>query len=256
MISIIKTKKGVYFMCDVFISYKSEESADAIWLEQVLEKNGISCWIAPDNIPGGSNYGYEIPKAIESCKIFVLVLSDKAQKSMWISKEVNMALNYKKIIMPFMIEDCELLKEFNFYLSDVQRYSAYESKAKAIEQMIAEIKRILNNDPISTKPISTKPIPTKPITPNQKPSNKFDVFALITLSYLLCIPGGIITTISYLLELSRWSKNYKITKTLCILAILVGVFFFTVATVRYSHCNEAYYISVPGLIIELILGGF
>lgn len=45
-LNIVKWK-GVYIMCEVFISYKSKEYADALWLEQVLEKNDISCWIAP-----------------------------------------------------------------------------------------------------------------------------------------------------------------------------------------------------------------
>lgn len=249
-------------MCEVFISYKSDEHADAIWLEQVLEKNGISCWIAPESIPGGSNYGQEIPKAIENCKVFVLVLSDKAQKSMWVSKEVNMALNYKKIIMPFMIDDCELLKEFNFYLSDVQRYAAYESRANAVGQMLAEIKRILDKktDVIST-PIDNERARTVYYKEKKrdkiKPHHKFSILMLIALSYLLCIPGGGVTTISYLMERMaerKTHKDYQVTKVLCILAIIVGCIFFTAATVKYSHCNEAYYISIPGIIIEL-LGG-
>ncbi len=36
---------------DVFISYKSEDDAEASWLKQILEKNGIHCRIAPDDIP-------------------------------------------------------------------------------------------------------------------------------------------------------------------------------------------------------------
>jgi len=123
-------------MCDVFISYKSDEYAEASWLRQVLEKNSISCWIAPESIPGGSNYGREIPMAIRNCRVFVLVLSNKAQKSIWISKEINMALNTGKIIMPFTIENCELHKEFNFYFGDVIRYDFYKRKSDAIKQMI------------------------------------------------------------------------------------------------------------------------
>lgn len=49
----------------VFISYKSEEYDDANWVKSVLEKNGISCWMAPMSIRGGSNYASEIPQAIK-----------------------------------------------------------------------------------------------------------------------------------------------------------------------------------------------
>ena len=59
----------------VFISYKSEDYQQADWLRSVLEQNGISCWMAPASIPGGSNYAKEIPRAIENCRVFVLVLA-------------------------------------------------------------------------------------------------------------------------------------------------------------------------------------
>ena len=66
-------------MADVFISYKSEEFDDANWVKAALETNGISCWMAPMCIPGGSNYAVEIPQAIREAKVFVLILSEKSQ---------------------------------------------------------------------------------------------------------------------------------------------------------------------------------
>lgn len=249
-------------MHDVFISYKSDEIDNAMWLESVLEKNGIPCWIAPQNIPGGSNYGQEIPKAIENCRIFVLVLSKKAQESMWISKEVNMALNCKKIIMPFMIEDCELCKEFNFYLGDVQRYAAYRSKENATAQMIAEIKHILGKKE-EEKDVEVN-IPDEKSeekkVKDKKKSKIMDKFKnryslLIILTYFLCIPGGVITTISYVIE-RFCAKNVKsrfiVTKTLCMLSVIVGCF-----SVYYAYFywhDNAYFMSVFGIILGVICG--
>ena len=62
---------------DVFISYKAEETAEALWVKTSLEQNGISCWMAPTSIPGGSSYAKEITHAIENCKVFVLILSQQ-----------------------------------------------------------------------------------------------------------------------------------------------------------------------------------
>lgn len=131
-------------MNDVFISYKSEEFEEADWVRRVLESNGISCWMAPSSITGGSSYAVEIPQAIRSCKVFVLILSKQAQESKWVSKEIDRAINENKIIMPFMLENCELKDDFNFYLTNVQRYAAYESKVKAVEKMVREIQAIIN----------------------------------------------------------------------------------------------------------------
>ena len=116
---------------DVFISYKAEEIEEASWVKSVLESNGISCWMAPSCIPGGSSYAVEIPQAIRQAKVFVLILSSKAQSSQWVSREVDLAINEGKIVLPFMLENCALKDDFNFYLTNVQRYAAYENKLAA-----------------------------------------------------------------------------------------------------------------------------
>ena len=55
----------------VFISYSSKDERYIKKMTQMLEKMGISYWIAPDMIPAGSNYAREIPKAIRDCEIFL-----------------------------------------------------------------------------------------------------------------------------------------------------------------------------------------
>ena len=46
-------------MKEVFISYKSEEYDEALWIKNVLETNGVSCWMAPACIPGWK-HGYPL----------------------------------------------------------------------------------------------------------------------------------------------------------------------------------------------------
>lgn len=127
---------------DIFISYKAEELTEALWVRSVLEENGFSCWMAPTSIPGGSSYADEIDTAITECEVFVLILSERAQQSKWVKKELDMALNKEKVILPFMIENCQLQKAFNYYLTDVQRYNAYISKMNAMNEMIKRIKAV------------------------------------------------------------------------------------------------------------------
>ncbi len=132
-------------MNDVFISYKSNEFDKANWVRTTLENNGISCWMAPMSIPGGSSYAEEIPIAIRQANVFVLILSSESQASKWVARELDLAINLGKTIMPFVIENCALKDDFNFYLTNVQRYSAYENKAEAIGKMIKEIKSLRHN---------------------------------------------------------------------------------------------------------------
>lgn len=139
---------------DVFISYKSSDRESAFWVRDVLELNGITCWIAPDCIPGGSRYAVEIPKAIQNCKVFVVIVSEKTSFSNWVPKEIDQAINSGKVIMPFMLENCDLKDDFNFYLSNIQRYEAYEDKSNTIKRMILEIRQILHLSKLSFNEIS------------------------------------------------------------------------------------------------------
>lgn len=152
-------------MHNVFISYSSRDLAQAQTVRKVLESNQITCWMAPADIPGGSNYTKEIPIAIRGCQVFVLILSDNAQNSHWVLKELDSAVNNGKIILPFMLEDCALNDEFNFLLSGAQRYSAYQRKSEAMEKLVTRIRAIIHADGSSNVP---EPEP-EPIPPVQEP---------------------------------------------------------------------------------------
>ena len=131
-------------MKEVFISYSTKDAASAEAVRNVLEKNGLSCWMAPRDIPGGSNYTKEIPVAIRNCKVFVLILSENAQKSHWVLKELDSAVNCGKVILPFMLEDFVLSDEFDFLLTGAQRYAAYLKKVEVMETLIGRIRGILD----------------------------------------------------------------------------------------------------------------
>jgi len=216
-------------MKDVFISYKAEEIDQAYWVKKSLEENSISCWMAPDCIKGGSSYAVEIPKAIREVKVFVLLLSSKSQASQWVSKEVDLAISEDKYVLPFMLEDCELKDDFNFYLTNVQRYTAYENKAAAIEKMILEIKQLISKDTEEPE-ITQEPIP-KDETPKieKKPvvsvDNKIHTSAkpFDTVSLIL----SILTQFSFLISLFV----FNIVPLILAILLLIGSF----VTIALSH---------------------
>ena len=128
---------------DVFISYSSAEYAVAARMRAILQSSGITCWMAPEDIPGGSNYTKEIPTAIRGCQVFVLMMSEQAQSSHWVLKELNAAVNEGKLILPFMLENCELIDEFNFLLSGAQWFPAFQDPGNAMEKLTERVKAVL-----------------------------------------------------------------------------------------------------------------
>ena len=97
-------------MADVFISYSTQEAQWACELRDLLTRMGREVWMAPESIPVGSDYAYEIPNAIESCTAFLLVLSKSAQNSNWVPKELDLAITYNKSVIPFQIDGEMLTK--------------------------------------------------------------------------------------------------------------------------------------------------
>ena len=104
----------------VFISYSTKNQLEADALRQLLIDNGISTWMAPGDIPAGSKYAQVISKAVKNCACFILLLSENAQNSVWVAKETERAVNYRKPIIPVQIEDVKLNEEFEMYISTDQ----------------------------------------------------------------------------------------------------------------------------------------
>lgn len=111
-------------MADVFISYSSLDRDWAEGIANVLSLNAITHWIAPDHIPGGSNYTTEIPKAIQNCVAFMILVTENSIESPWVRKELDTAITMKKLIIPLIPSELELKPDFAFLLNGVQHYRA------------------------------------------------------------------------------------------------------------------------------------
>lgn len=135
-------------MANVFISYSSKDKDYADKVLQELERNGIDCWMAPRDIPGGSYYAREIPHAILSCSVFLLILSDYAQTSDYVLRELDYATANKKEIIPYEIRDCDLIPEFDFLLRTKQHYKAFLNPESEMKGMILRIAQIIQNNQI------------------------------------------------------------------------------------------------------------
>lgn len=102
----------------IFISYSSKDKETADAIRALLDSNNIETWIAPYDIPAGSNYAKVINDAIKNASAFLLVLSDAAQNSLWVERELERAITYHKPILPVQLENVEQSLYFQFMLSE------------------------------------------------------------------------------------------------------------------------------------------
>lgn len=188
-------------MQEVFISYSSKEASKAYAIKDVLEKNDISCWMAPESIPDGSDYTHEIPVAIRNCKVFLVLISNISQTSIWVKNEVDTAVNSNKVVIPYMLEECELTDEFNFLLTGRQRVDAYHKKAEKLRRLVKRIQiELAAEDDIDSVDMG--------INNNSKKKRKYSkAIVAVAISLLVLVPL-IVLGIGYLARFE--SQKYEI----------------------------------------------
>lgn len=175
---------------DVFISYSSKDKKIADAMCHFLEEKKIKCWIAPRDVRAGRDYGGEIVRAIKNCKVFVLVFSNDTNNSDHVANEIEIAIDNKKLIAPFKIEDTELNDTFSYYLKRKHWIDAFPNPEKNFENLLKQLNPILGKGPDPPPPEKKKPI------------NKYILISVFIISCLLFL----------LVELLQKNDEIKIFK--------------------------------------------
>src|SRR3954465_4245550 len=108
-----------------FISYASEDEPTATTISAYLERNGVSCWIAPRDVRPGSDYGSEIIDGIESSAVLVLLLSEHANSSTFVKREVERAVSKGKPIFPVRVREVVPSKSLELFVSSAEWIDAW-----------------------------------------------------------------------------------------------------------------------------------
>src|SRR5262245_1616367 len=125
-------------MADVFFSYSSKDRPQAMALVDHLRSHGYSVWIDQGGIGGAMNWSSEIVSAINDCKTLLFLISSNSIHSENIAREVHLASEKHKSILPVVLERVQLPVMFEYPLSGLQRlkYENTDAIAKALEAML------------------------------------------------------------------------------------------------------------------------
>ena len=97
---------------DVFISYSVKDRDVAHTFVAEMERHGISCWIAPRNIPEGAQWAEAIDQAIAQARVFVVIVSESSVASKQVPKEITLAVNHCDCLIPVRIDIADLNGSF------------------------------------------------------------------------------------------------------------------------------------------------
>ena len=120
----------------VFVSHVSEDSAAATAMVAKLEARRIACWIAPRDVNPGRPFDTEIADAIETCRVMLLLFSERCNESEYIRREVTVAGEVGKVIIPYRIEDARPKGALRIRLSDLHWIDAFEAPDRAFDELV------------------------------------------------------------------------------------------------------------------------
>ena len=101
----------------IFLSYSSKDKLIADAICSRLENQNIRCWIAPRDVMPGRSYSGEITRAIQQCKVLVLIFSGDSNSSQQVLREVQLAANSRLHIVQFRIDPAVPNDDLEYYLS-------------------------------------------------------------------------------------------------------------------------------------------
>ena len=115
---------------DVCISYSSKDRERILVMAEQLRGAGVSVWIDQGGIDAASLWTAEIVKAIDGCKVLLLALSASAAESPNVVKEVSLALDRKKHILPVNLEPVDVPVALRYPLAGIQHVDLFGDKAQ------------------------------------------------------------------------------------------------------------------------------
>ena len=121
---------------EVFISYAAKDRTRVLDLVERLRAAGVSVWIDQMGIEGATMWSQEIVAAIRSCKVLILAISENSAGSENVVKEVALASEGRKRILPVYIEQAEIPESMAYQLAGIQRIEFFEGREDAAQQAV------------------------------------------------------------------------------------------------------------------------
>ncbi|HEX8644311.1 MAG TPA: toll/interleukin-1 receptor domain-containing protein [Allosphingosinicella sp.] len=127
----------------IFLSHGSENRDEADGLTRYLEERGLRVWIAPRDVRPGVDYSEALQQAIENCAAFVVLVTDKANRSPYVRVETEMAFSLHKPIFPIRTSDVKPGPGLALFLKIRHWTDAYgPQRDDSLERLARELRSI------------------------------------------------------------------------------------------------------------------
>jgi hypothetical protein len=105
---------------DLFVSYSRHDQKQVLALTKLLEQRGLKVWIDQQRLDGASLWPKEVTEALLRAKVFVLVISKASVVSNNVIRELSLASEESKTILPLQLEQVEIPSSIRYQLAGIQ----------------------------------------------------------------------------------------------------------------------------------------
>jgi hypothetical protein len=193
---------------DIFLSYCRTDKALADRFIEAAKQRGLTVWY-DQLISGGQDWRNSIVEALRNSKSLVILFSEASNDSRQLIKELAIADNFSKLVIPILIEDTEPRGSYLYEMASRNWINLYPNPSSRLDTLIDRLTGQFNIQPAQAAPASfaapagavkaplftgenapragvTLPEPVK--TPDPWfPAGRYDLFILIPLLSLALI---------------------------------------------------------------------
>jgi hypothetical protein len=90
-------------MAHIFISYSKQNIEFIRYLRALLESEGFAVWVDEARLAPSARWWKTIEENIETCSVFIIVMSSDAEESDWVEREILLAEKLKRPIFPILL---------------------------------------------------------------------------------------------------------------------------------------------------------
>lgn len=183
----------------VFVSHSSKDAAIAAEVCSHIENSGHGSFLAPRDIRSGYEYAEEIINGIDESDVILLLLSEAANSSPHVLREIERAVSKKKPIIVYKLENVTLSKSMEYFLMTHQWLNAETGKG------YDEIVQCINNFAVQSPKADNSAIEaqkqteiTQAATAAAKPENSGSrrrTIIFIAAAAVIIAAAGIITAV-------------------------------------------------------------
>jgi predicted NBD/HSP70 family sugar kinase len=152
-----------------FVCHAGEDQDQAEKLVERLEYAGLSCWIAPRDIPRGWRYARAITEAIDRCSVFLILYSEQAAKSTHVASEIEHCAGIDKPILLVRTDsaDPHADNRISLFLASHQWFDASAEPLEGqLDEIAADVRALLaETEEGEGKTIVKQPEPDPPPEP-------------------------------------------------------------------------------------------